>query len=297
MSPRDRIIDATFGLIGERPFDRVTLQAIADAAGVSLAALASEFPTRGHILDAFVRRIDDEVLAGEYGDMADEAPRERLFDVLMARLDALRPHRAAIRSLARSARADPALGLALNGMAVRSQAWMLAAAGIGIGGWRGRLAAQGLAVAFARVLRVFVEEDDPGLPRTMAALDRELRRAEERHGRFARWFGPAVQPRAAASAADVPFPEEAMPAAAAEPLDPTVPPRADPAAGTSPAAPADVLAPAAATSVEDGQELPASVDATLSPADRPPAAAPNTTVDTAEEPDDDGATGGDPSRA
>jgi hypothetical protein len=40
--------------------------------------------------------------------------------------------------------------------------------------------AQGLAILYARVLRTFVREDDPALPRTMAALDRDL-------GRGARW--------------------------------------------------------------------------------------------------------------
>jgi hypothetical protein len=38
------------------------------------------------------------------------------------------------------------------------------------------LRAQGLAVLYANVLRVWVNDDDPGLARTMAALDRELGR-------------------------------------------------------------------------------------------------------------------------
>ena len=57
-------------------------------------------------------------------------PRERLFDVLMRRLEILAPHREAVRSLLRSARRNPPLALALNGLAVRSQQWMLTAAGI-----------------------------------------------------------------------------------------------------------------------------------------------------------------------
>ena len=63
--------------------------------------------------------------------MAEEPPRERLFDVLMRRLEALAPYKDAVRSLMRSARRNPGLALALNGMALRSQRWMLTAAGIG----------------------------------------------------------------------------------------------------------------------------------------------------------------------
>jgi len=108
--------------------------------------------------------------------------RERLFDVLMRRLEVLAPHRQAVRSLMRSARRNAPLALALNGLAVRSQKWMLAAAGIGASGPRGALRAQGLAILFADVLRTWIRDDDPGLARTMAALDRALARGQRLSG-------------------------------------------------------------------------------------------------------------------
>ena len=114
--------------------------------------------------------------------MAEEPPRERLLDVLMRRLEALAPYKDAVRSLMRSARRSPGLVLALNAMAVRSQAWMLEAAGIGAHGPRGALRAQGAALMFARVLRAWFDDDEPGMDRTMAVLDRGLASAE-------RWDG------------------------------------------------------------------------------------------------------------
>ena len=208
----DRIIDATMALLAERPFEAVTLTAIADKAGVSLATLAAHFPTRGHILDAFARRIDHEVLSRDTSDMAGEAPRDRLFDVLMNRLEALSPYKGAIKGLMQAIRRDPALGLALNAISVRSATWMLAAAGLAPVGWRGRFVTQGLAVTFARVLRVFVDETDPGLPRTMAALDKALREDEERYQRASRVFGDAVReaPLGEATAATAPAASAAM---------------------------------------------------------------------------------------
>ncbi len=118
--------------------------------------------------------------------MSEEPPRERLFDVLMRRLDALRPHRAALRGLARSARQDPLLAASLNRTALISQRWMLTAAGIRFEGLLGAAVTQGLVVSFARVLRVFLDEEDAGMPRTMAALDRELRRAQSSFERLER---------------------------------------------------------------------------------------------------------------
>jgi hypothetical protein len=110
--------------------------------------------------------------------MAEEPPRERLFDVLMRRLEILAPHKAAIRSLLRSATRNPGLGFALNGLAVRSEQWMLTAADIDAAGPRGMVRAQGLAMLFASVLRTWVRDDDPGLAHTMAALDRALARGQ-----------------------------------------------------------------------------------------------------------------------
>ena len=83
-----------------------------------------------------------------------------------------------MRSLLRSARRNPPLALALNRLAVRSQQWMLTAAGIPASGPRGFIRAQGLAVLFASVLRAWVNDDDTGLARTMAALDRALARGQ-----------------------------------------------------------------------------------------------------------------------
>ncbi|QRG08773.1 hypothetical protein EZH22_11100 [Xanthobacter dioxanivorans] len=92
----------------------------------------------------------------------------------MRRLDALEPHKAAVRGLRRSARTDPALALRLLRLSEASQRWMLAAAGIDCTGLSGSVRAKGLALLFARVIDVWLEDEDPGLAPTMAALDREL---------------------------------------------------------------------------------------------------------------------------
>jgi hypothetical protein len=135
--------------------------------------LREEFATRLAILSAHMREIDREVLALGSADMAEEPQRERLFDVEMRRLEALAPYKEALRSLVNSAYVNPALACALNTLAVRSQLWMLAAAGIPSGPFE-LVRAQGLACLFASVLPTFINEDEAGHPRTMAALDRAL---------------------------------------------------------------------------------------------------------------------------
>jgi AcrR family transcriptional regulator len=181
-SDRDKIIEAFMALLAERPFEEIGFGDIAARASLSLTQCRTEFSSTVAVLAAHIKELDRKVLAGGEADMAEEPPRERLFDVLMRRLEALAPHRAAIRSLMRSASRNPGLALALNGFAVRSQQWMLTAADIDAAGPRGLVRAQALALLYARVLQVWLRDDDPGLARTLAALDRELARGQ-------RWAG------------------------------------------------------------------------------------------------------------
>ena len=181
-SERDRIIEAFMVLLADKPIEQIGFAEIAKAADVSLSELRGLFGSTLAIVAAHMKETDRAVLAGIDADMAEEPPRERLFDVLMRRLEVLTPHKAAVRSLTRSAMRNPPLAFALNGLAVQSEQWMLTAADIGAAGPRGMVRAQGLALLFASVLRTWVDDDDPGLARTMAALDRALARGQ-------RWSG------------------------------------------------------------------------------------------------------------
>jgi len=184
---RDKAIDALMMLLAEQSFEQIGLAEVAGRAGIKLSQLRGEFGSTLAILGAHIKDIDRAVLAGSdadksLDDLAEEPARDRLFEVLMRRLEALKPYKEAVRSILRSARRNPGLALALNAMAVRSQQWMLEAAGIGASGPRGALRAQGAALMFARVTSVWVDDDEEGLDRTMAALDRGLNSA-------ARWAG------------------------------------------------------------------------------------------------------------
>jgi AcrR family transcriptional regulator len=181
-SPRERIIAAFMALLAEKSIERIDLAEIAKRAEVPLADLRGEFNSTLAILAAHMKEIDRAVLRGGDGDMAQEPARERLFDVLMRRLEAHGPHREAVRSLLRSATRNPPLAVALNGLAVQSQQWMLAAADISASGPKGTLRAQGLALLYASVLRTWLDDTDPGLAPTIAALDSALARGQ-------RWSG------------------------------------------------------------------------------------------------------------
>ena len=175
-SKRDDVIDALMKLAADRPWNDIELADIAEAAKISLAELRNLFPSKGAVLGAFSRRIDREVLEGTTDDLAGEPARERIFDVMMRRLDALTPYKRALRRITFALRQDPLSLAALNRSALNAMRYMLAAARISTEGPLGGLKLQGAVIVFSNTMQIWLDDDDPALARTMARLDRELRR-------------------------------------------------------------------------------------------------------------------------
>jgi ubiquinone biosynthesis protein COQ9 len=172
-TPKGRVLAAALECAAARSWAEVSLLDVAEHAKVPLGEMRALFPSRSAIVAELVRRVDAQVLSRAERAQGQEK-RDLLFDVLMTRFDVLAPYKAAVKSIAGSGNAD----LALLGPLLSSQHWMLEAAGIDTSGPSGGLRVAGLAALYASVFRTWLEDDDPGHARTMAALDRRLRRGE-----------------------------------------------------------------------------------------------------------------------
>lgn len=178
LPPREAAVEALMRLAAEQPWNDIEVSDIAREAGLTLAELRDLFPSKGAVLGGLTRIIDRKVLEGDLTGLEEEPSRERLFDVLMRRLDAMEPYKPALRRIAYALRGEPLSMLALNGVMLNSHRYMLAAAGIDTEGSLGQLKLQGVVIAFARVTQVWLDDDDPALARTMARLDKEIRNGE-----------------------------------------------------------------------------------------------------------------------
>jgi len=174
--PRQRLISAALGLAAEQGWRRTGMADIAAEAGLSLHDTYALFRSKLAILIAFRRSIDEAVLAGP-SPSANDSPRDRLFDVLMRRFDALKPHRKALQAILRDSIGQGTLVKSLPGF-LRSMSWMLAAAAIPNTGCHGRVTARFVAALYLTVLPTFFRDDSADLGTTMATLDRRLRQAE-----------------------------------------------------------------------------------------------------------------------
>jgi AcrR family transcriptional regulator len=176
------LIAAAFRLAAEQGWPRVSVAAAARAAALPLDRARERFPGKFAVLLRFGRMADQAALKDSPG----EGPvRDRLFDLLMRRFDALQAHRSGILALLRVLPADPATALLLTCATRRSMRWMLEAAGANASGLRGELRVRGLMAVWLWTLRAWERDETADLSSTMAALDNALRRAES----AAQWLG------------------------------------------------------------------------------------------------------------
>lgn len=173
----DRLIDAALTLAGERGWQALAMVDVAKRADVPLLDCYRVIPDKGALLCRLLAATDEAVLRDGVAD-PEEAPRDRLFDVMMRRFDALQTRRTGTVAILRDLLFDPASVARLLPRLARSLVWMLESAGVSTIGLPGALRIKGLGVVYLYALRAWIDDDTPDMARTMAALDRALRNAE-----------------------------------------------------------------------------------------------------------------------
>ena len=199
------MVASAFSLAAERGWSETSVTTAARAADLPLDRARGRFMGRAGILARFGQIADQAALANA---ASEGDSRDRLFDVVMRRIDVLQAHRAGVLALRDYLPRHPGLTLMLTAATAGSMAWMLEASGIPAGGIRGGLRVQGLTAAWLYVLRAWQSDESEDLGATMAALDKALDRAVQAEA----WL-----PRDR----DQPLPDEMAADVSAEPEPPT----------------------------------------------------------------------------
>lgn len=171
---------ATMAVAKRRGWHRLTLAEVAEEAGTSLAQLAGRVRDKPGLLTHFHREMDRQALAAAAPDLdpAEDSARDRLFALLMARFDAMAPHKAGLRQVLADLPGDPIALLPAWPYLLASMAHFLDAAAIPASGATGLLKAKGLAGVYSASAWTWLRDDSAEQNPTMAALDKNLRRAE-----------------------------------------------------------------------------------------------------------------------
>jgi hypothetical protein len=203
------LVASAFSLAAERGWWRVSVAQAARDANLPLDRARRRFPARCAVALRFGSLADQAALAAA----TDEGPhRDRLFEILMRRIDFLQRHRAGVLALMRALPTDPPTALALAVQSLGSMGWMLEGAGISSHGPLGRLRRRGLLAVWLWTLRAWQHDESADLAGTMAALDQALSRAEEAE----QWLGCRRRSRTAAT--EPPAPDTAAVPPTPEPL-------------------------------------------------------------------------------
>lgn len=175
------LVTACFAQIGASGWARLNIPAAARDAGLGLDVARRVLPDRCALLLRFGALADAHALR----DAPEDGPtRDRLFDLVMRRIDFLQMHRHGVVALLRALPFDPPSALLLAGASLRSMGWLLAGAGITAAGGPigGGLQAAGLLAVWGWTVRAWGRDTTDDLAATMAALDRALDRAEHAAG-------------------------------------------------------------------------------------------------------------------
>ena len=171
-------LERAFATVEEKGWSRLTLADLAAALELTLVDLRALIDSKYDLINALNRHVDAAVLEECASIDVNDSPRDRLFEVIMARFDALTPYRNALGMMAFSARSDLRLAAMTHKHLQRSMGWMLEAAGLGEGGLRGKFRQNGLTVVYIRASLAWLKDGSEDLSATMKALDQALEDAE-----------------------------------------------------------------------------------------------------------------------
>lgn len=181
---KERAVSAALSLAAMLGWDMITMKDIAEETRVSLADISGIFDDKTDVLVAYGRMVDKEMLQAAGAPDLSMTERDRLFDIIMGRFDVINGDRAAVLSILHSFRADPKQMVISLPHLGRSMAWVLEAAGIDANGFKGAARLAGLTGVYIAVTREWLSDESADMAKTMAALDKNLERAERAANMF-----------------------------------------------------------------------------------------------------------------
>ena len=189
--PEIKIGEAALRVAARQGWNRLTLDAVAKAAKIPAAQVKKLFPDKNDLLTAIVATVDSHMATAISKPDPESSPHDRLFEILMARLDFLQTHRRAITGIMDAAKRDLRMGRKLLPAQINAMRRILELSWLKPQTPREPFVVAGLLGVYGLTLCVWRNDSSPDMTKTMAALDRFLRRAI---GIFDIIFRPQIEP-------------------------------------------------------------------------------------------------------
>ena len=185
-NPDTLLAQATLRLLEKQDWSKITLASVARSIKRPLSDVLCIVPSKSALPGIVLRSLATEAARRQTADAKSVDPRERLFDVTMTWFDVQQPHASGLKKLYRALQYDPPTLLATQNDILQLSGELLALAEADIG-LSPRVQAAVFAAILIRAVSVW-RDDDEEMGKTMAQLDRDLRRLE----RFL-WLKPGLK--------------------------------------------------------------------------------------------------------
>ena len=173
---------ALWSILDRQPFGSVTLEQLADEAGLAIKDVYVCYAGRDAVLLAALRALDTAALrqsANDFADAPEASIHEKLLEGLTSRFELYAPLRAQMQVVQRAAQRNPVLAACLLLRLGDVTDRLLSLCGDEVTGWRRQARVKGIMAVLLRVRPVWQSDDTADLSLTQSSLDKELRRAAE----------------------------------------------------------------------------------------------------------------------
>ena len=172
---------AALHLLSEMPYAELDLEKIITAAEVETELARRLYQDKLEVVETGLANLDTdlaEMLASDIAEDHISSVREKIFEGLIQRFEAYRPHKAAIRALNAASVSNPKIALIMVNRLNHAMAQLLEVTGGGATGLTGKMRAKGLTGVCLTVLKDWLRDETPDMSETTRLLDQRLKQAE-----------------------------------------------------------------------------------------------------------------------
>ena len=178
-SKEERIIAATLKLAKSNSWKNISMKIISEEAKIPLSEIIKILPTKTAILIEFNRLVDKRLSENNHNNEESVNSRDLLFELLMERFDILNENKEALVNIMKSiAKESPATGIIGIISSLRSINRIMEICAIPNRGLLGKFRLKAIFATYLKAMYCWLEDDTPGLSKTMADLDKSLTRLE-----------------------------------------------------------------------------------------------------------------------
>ena len=178
-SKEERIIAATLKLAKSNSWKNISMKIISEEAKIPLTEIIKTLPTKTAVLIEFNRLVDKRLTENNPNVVETTNSRDLLFELLMERFDILSENKEALVNIMKSvAKESPVTGIIGIISSLQSINKIMEICAIPNRGLLGKIRLKAVFAIYLKAMYCWLEDDTPGLSKTMADLDKSLTKLE-----------------------------------------------------------------------------------------------------------------------